>query len=292
MSIMATILNSDKQNVVEVQTLKVEAGVSQHSSDILAVEEPLEIFVAGSCEGEEFNKTIAVTMRTPGNDEELALGFLFAEGVIDGFADVENVWTKDCNFVGISLRAGVPIDEQLVERHSFVNSSCGVCGKKSIESVLSRMSQAPRQNRQESEICTVNATLISQLPQSLRKRQDAFESTGGSHASALFDLKGQLIALHEDVGRHNALDKLIGSRLKLNRLPLSNCILVLSGRASFELIQKAACAGIPIVAAVGAPSSLAVQLANDCGITLLGFVRDKRFNIYSAAHRIALDETV
>ena len=280
---------SEKRNVVEVQTLKFDTGVAQQSGDVIAVEEPLEIFVAGHFEGEDFNQTIAVTMRTPGNDEELALGFLFGEGVVGGIADLDNVWVKDCNFVGVSLRSGVPIEKELLERHSFVNSSCGVCGKKSIESVLSRLSSLAQKHDAAGDN-TISGALICRLPDNLRNRQDAFDSTGGSHAAALFDHSGQLIAVREDVGRHNALDKLIGSRLKLSELPLSNCILMLSGRASFELIQKAACAGIPIVAAVGAPSSLAVRLANDCGITLMGFVRDRRFKIYSAAHRIRLDE--
>ncbi|MBA3856719.1 MAG: formate dehydrogenase family accessory protein FdhD [Cyanobacteria bacterium PR.3.49] len=293
---MTTTLNSDdanavsgKGNVVEVLALKFDAGAAQQSRDAIAVEEPLEIFVAGHFEGKDFNQTIAVTMRTPGNDEELALGFLFGEGVIGGIADVDNAWVKDCNFVGVSLRSGVPIEKELLERHSFVNSSCGVCGKKSIESVLSRLSSLA-QTRTNADDITISGALICKLPDKLRNRQDAFDSTGGSHAAALFDCDGQLIAVQEDVGRHNALDKLIGSRLKLSKLPLCNCILMLSGRASFELIQKAACAGIPIVASVGAPSSLAVELANDCGITLMGFVRDKRFNIYSAAHRIRLGE--
>jgi FdhD protein len=297
---MATILISDrltkpiKRNVVAVQTLKVNAGVSEQSCDILAAEEPLEISVADNADGEDFSRTIAITMRTPGNDEELALGFLFCEGIISGIAEIDNVLVKDCNYVCLSLRAGVRVDQELFERHSFVNSSCGVCGKKSIDFVLSRLSPAAVQansinSTPDSTPMRISGTLISKLPDCLRKRQDAFESTGGSHAAALFDFSGQLLAVQEDVGRHNALDKLIGSRLKLGKLPLRDTILLLSGRASFELIQKAACAEIPIVVSIGAPSSLAVELALNCGITLIGFVREKRFNVYAAEHRIHLE---
>jgi len=297
---MATILISDrltkpiKRNVVAVQTLKVNAGVSEQSCDILAAEEPLEISVADNADGEDFSRTIAITMRTPGNDEELALGFLFCEGIISGIAEIDNVLVKDCNYVCLSLRAGVKVDQELFERHSFVNSSCGVCGKKSIDFVLSRLSPAAVQansinSTPDSTPMRISGTLISKLPDCLRKRQDAFESTGGSHAAALFDFSGQLLAVQEDVGRHNALDKLIGSRLKLGKLPLRDTILLLSGRASFELIQKAACAEIPIVVSIGAPSSLAVELALNCGITLIGFVREKRFNVYAAEHRIHLE---
>ncbi|MCC6980769.1 MAG: formate dehydrogenase accessory sulfurtransferase FdhD [Candidatus Melainabacteria bacterium] len=297
---MATILISDrlakpnKRNVVAVRTLKVNAGVSEPSSDILAAEEPLEISVAGNVDGEDFSRTIAITMRTPGSDEELALGFLFCEGIISGTAEIDNVLVKDCNYVCLSLRAGVRVDQELFERHSFVNSSCGVCGKKSIDFVLSRLSPAAVQansinSTPDSTPMRISGTLISKLPDCLRKRQDAFESTGGSHAAALFDFSGQLLAVQEDVGRHNALDKLIGSRLKLGKLPLRDTILLLSGRASFELIQKAACAEIPIVVSIGAPSSLAVELALNCGITLIGFVREKRFNVYAAEHRIHLE---
>lgn len=297
---MATILISDrltkpiKRNVVAVQTLKVNAGVSEQSCDILAAEEPLEISVADNADGEDFSRTIAITMRTPGNDEELALGFLFCEGIISGIAEIDNVLVKDCNYVCLSLRAGVRVDQELFERHSFVNSSCGVCGKKSIDFVLSRLSPAAVQansinSTPDSTPMRISGKLISKLPDCLRKRQDAFESTGGSHAAALFDFSGQLLAVQEDVGRHNALDKLIGSRLKLGKLPLRDTILLLSGRASFELIQKAACAEIPIVVSIGAPSSLAVELALNCGITLIGFVREKRFNVYAAEHRIHLE---
>lgn len=276
---------NDKQNIVEVETLKVNGGDPECVMDFLSVEEPLEIHIAGEFDETEFSHSLSVTMRTPGNDEELALGFLFSEGIINRFSDVGNVWTKGCNFIGITLQTGVRValeSLEKVERHSFVNSSCGVCGKKSIAAVMQR-----RKSRIEST-ALVNRDLISKLPGILRLQQPDFASTGGIHASAFFGLEGNLIAVREDVGRHNALDKLIGSQLKSDKLPLNDCVLLLSGRASFELIQKATGAGIPIVAAVGAPSSLAVELAKDCGMTLLGFVRDNRFNVYTGSQRIKL----
>jgi FdhD protein len=277
------VCKNDKQNIVEVKTLKVNGGNPECVTDFLSVEEPLEIYIAGEFDGIEFSRSVAVTMRTPGNDEELALGFLFSEGIISEFADIGNVWTKGCNFIGITLETGVRVEMESMEkldRHSFVNSSCGVCGKKSIAAVMQR-----RESLIESEV-TVSRDVISAMPNTLRHQQPDFTHTGGIHASALFDLEGNHIAVREDVGRHNALDKLIGTQLTAQKLPLNECVLLLSGRASFELIQKAAGAGIPIVAAVGAPSSLAVELANNCGITLLGFVRDNRFNIYTGDQRI------
>lgn len=273
---------NDKRNIVSVDTLKINGGDPEHVIDFLSVEEPLEIHIEGKKNGNEFNRTIAVTMRTPGNDEELTLGFLFNEGIINGRSDIEDVASRGCNRVAAVLKNEIEIDAESIDRHSFVNSSCGVCGKKSISAVMER-----GRFKIESAV-SINRTIISSLPDALRCQQPDFESTGGIHASALFDLEGKLIALREDVGRHNALDKLIGSQMMMDRLPLSNTILLLSGRASFELIQKAAGAGIPIVAAVGAPSSLAVDLAKDCGMTLLGFVRDNRFNLYVGEQRISM----
>ena len=277
-----TTSKSKNRNLIEVETLKINGAESKKVIDFLSVEEPLEIHVAGCADGEEFSRTISVTLRTPGADEELALGFLFSEGIISGLSDVQNVWTRDCNFFCVTLADEVRLKEEAIERHSFMNSSCGVCGKKSIEAVMQR-----RMFHAVESSASVQAEMISTLPGKLQTRQSDFESTGGIHACALFDFDGNLIAVREDIGRHNAVDKLIGSRLMQDKLPLAECILLLSGRASFELIQKAACAGIPFVAAVGAPSSLAVELAKDCEMTLLGFVRDDRFNVYSGAHRFA-----
>ncbi|MBX9669237.1 MAG: formate dehydrogenase accessory sulfurtransferase FdhD [Candidatus Obscuribacterales bacterium] len=276
------ICKSDKRNIVAVDTVRVNGGPPEHAVDFLSVEEPLEIHVEVECGGASLSRTISVTMRTPGHDSDLALGFLFSEGIIFERNDVKGVNTKDCNFVNVVLAGGIKIDTSLVERHSFVNSSCGVCGKKSVSSIVGNRRFHLNSN------AAVTRDIISGLPGALRMRQPDFETTGGIHASALFDFDGTLLALREDVGRHNALDKLIGSQFLGGKLPLSENILLLSGRASFELIQKAAGAGIPIVAAVGAPSSLAVELAGDSGMTLLGFVRETRFNIYTGAERILM----
>jgi len=276
------VSKNDKPNIVTVEMLKVSAESSEQVADALSVEEPLEIVLSGSADGADFKRVLAVTMRTPGNDDELALGLLLSEGIIVRREDVCDIKRCECNSIEIVLRPGLQVKFEDYDRHSVVNSSCGVCGKKSISSVMERAAF-----QIEGEV-TVDSRVISQLPGALRLKQPAFDSTGGIHASALFDLDGRLIAVREDVGRHNALDKLIGSRLLARELPLSKHVLLLSGRASFELIQKAASAGIPIVAAVGAPSSLAVELAKSCNITLLGFVRNDRFNVYAGAQRIKI----
>jgi FdhD protein len=224
-------------------------------------------------------------MRTPGNDEELAVGFLFTEGIIQNKKQVEEVNTllPGSNQVLVSLCESEQPTLQGAERNFYTTSSCGVCGKSSIDAI--RTASCFKDIRDD--IC-LKADLFYELESALRKQQAIFQSTGGLHASALFDLDGNFIMLREDVGRHNALDKLIGAAFLNDELPLTNSILLLSGRASFELVQKAAMAGIKIVAAVGAPSSLAVQLAEDSNITLIGFLRNRRFNIYSASARIRL----
>lgn len=272
------------RGVKQIQTRKVQ-GLSDNISvdevlDTVSVEEPLEVRVG--FEAKDSVQQIAVTMRTPGNDEDLAVGFLFTEGIISSKDDVANV-TLDirCNGVTVQLHDHVQLDPAVFSRHSFVASSCGVCGKKTIAAV-----RVKRQYMCLHDEPVVTAQLIHKLPDILRSQQDNFDYTGGIHASCLFDLDGNLLSIKEDVGRHNALDKLIGAELMAGHLPLNNRVLMLSGRASFELIQKAAHAGLAFVAAVGAPSSLAVQLAEECDITLLGFVRDGRFNIYSGSHRI------
>jgi FdhD protein len=226
-------------------------------------------------------------MRTPGHDFELASGFLFTESIIQSYEQVESI--KFCesiykpeekeNVVRVELKPGVTLDFEKLQRHFYTSSSCGVCGKSSIDAVKVNCTLVGSEMK-------VVASLIHTLPVLLRKSQAVFEHTGGLHASALFDADGTLLMLREDVGRHNALDKIIGAALIKNEIPLSSQILLLSGRASFELIQKSAVAGIPIVAAVGAPSSLAVKMAEEMGITLLGFVRDQSFNVYTHAHRI------
>lgn len=278
------------RNIVVVETHKLRGGALEACSDSVSVEEPLEIKI--EFDGE--SRTVAVTMRTPGNDAELAAGFLFAESIIESYSQVEKITLDRCNGVLVSLKAGGSFSFEGLERHSYVNSSCGVCGKKSIASVLKRIDTSnspscsgllPRPELQ-SDSFLVDSTLFATMSRSVRLMQSDFDTTGGIHASALFTPSGRLIELREDVGRHNALDKLVGAMLMRKSLPLDQSILFLSGRASFELIQKAVNAGIRIVAAVGAPSSLAVELASEAGITLVGFVREDRFNIYCGAHRI------
>lgn len=284
--------HSNPKNIIVVETRKVRRGVIEAYSDSLSVEEPLEIKIEFGDDSNESRKTqtVAVTMRTPGNDAELAVGFLFAESIIESYDQIENISQDRCNGVTVSIKSGMQVQLENLERHSFINSSCGVCGKKSIESVLKRGSHADfaanPAAQSAADSFTVNASLFATMSRSLRMMQSDFDTTGGIHASALFTANGRLIDLREDVGRHNALDKLIGSLLMRDRLPLDESILFLSGRASFELIQKAVNAGIRIVASVGAPSSLAVELASKAGITLVGFVREDRFNIYCGAERI------
>mgnify|MGYP000875106673 CR=1 FL=1 len=257
--------------------------------DVLAIEEPLEIRMTYGPSDKRITKNISVTMRTPGNDMELACGFLFTEGIIQSFSQIESIAHFNSllnpeNIVVASIKPEVVFDLSKLDRNFYTTSSCGVCGKASINAV--KTTGAQHQNT-DTDGLKVNSELIHQLPDILRKKQDVFESTGGLHASALFDTSGNLMMLCEDVGRHNALDKLIGAALESGIVPLSQHILLLSGRASFELIQKAAMAGIQIVAAVGAPSSLAVEMAEDLNITLIGFLRNGRFNIYTGAQRLA-----
>jgi FdhD protein len=254
----------------------------EHLEDTLAVEEPLAIRIRYGAAGSETEKDISVTMRTPGNDAELALGFLFTEGVIRTMEQVAAVRERvDDNRVLVVLGGNEVPDLSAGDRNFYTTSSCGVCGKASVEAIRT----LPASMRVSSRIM-VKAALFSGLEDILRREQAAFGVTGGLHASALFDPQGELMMLREDVGRHNALDKVIGASLQAGALPLSNAILLLSGRVSFELIQKACMAGIGVIAAVGAPSSLAVALAQQHDVTLIGFVRKTRFNIYSGAQRI------
>ena len=255
--------------------------------DALAVEEPLQIRL-----GEPVHKSLAITMRTPGQERELALGFLWTEGLIQSLDQVERV--EACgpdsrgirNTVRVDFREGFEVDLPRLERNFYTTSSCGVCGKTAIEAlrVKSPVNSLGGQR--------VTPTILYALPHRLRSEQKVFESTGGLHASALFDLEGSFLRACEDVGRHNALDKLIGqSLLEKEVLPMSKRILLLSGRASFELLQKASMVGLPLVAAIGAPSSLAVELAQEKGITLVGFLKKDRFNIYSHPERISYEIT-
>ena len=258
--------------------------------NFLAIEEPLEIMLEYGKAAVRLQKSISVTMRTPGQDFELALGFLFTENIIRGMAEVQNIQyclnnaTEESkeNVVRVRLMPEVYVDIKQLERHFYINSSCGVCGKSSLENLQAIQCKVLPDHHTSS----INPALVHRLPGLLRKQQEVFEDTGGLHAAALFDQKGQLVLVREDVGRHNALDKLIGAAMYKNMLPLHQYLLLLSGRTSFELIQKALRAEIPVVAAVGAPSSLAVQTARTFNMTLLGFVRQERFNIYAGEERI------
>jgi FdhD protein len=260
------------RSILTVPVHKIEGDSSVAFQDLLAVEEPLEMRLG--------DRPISITMRTPGHDAELAAGFLFTEGILQGFHQIRDIQSAK-NSIAVHLNAGVEVDFERLQRNFYTTSSCGVCGKASIEAL--RMQGCPML-AQSSD--TMEAAVIHRLPQSQRKEQAVFQRTGGLHAAALFDFRGNLILLREDVGRHNAVDKLIGAEMLAGRTPLSGCLLLVSGRASFELTQKALMAGIPILAAVGAPSSLAVETARRFNMTLLGFVRDGRFNIYSGAQRI------
>jgi FdhD protein len=277
--------------IAHLPVQKIKASSRQETDDSVAVEEPLEIRLLYGPAGRRIEQGISITMRTPGHDPELAIGFLFTEGIIPDASAIVSIDQEDPNSNGaaptspnsicIGLQEQVILDLGRLQRHFYTSSSCGVCGKSSIDALRTVCPIAgPEEDGQ------ISPELLYSLPSLLRQEQDIFDSTGGLHASALFDRKGNLLSLREDIGRHNALDKLIGHALHEGLLPLHSHILVLSGRACFELIQKAAMAGIRIVAAVGPPSSLAVQLAEEQGMTLVGFLRQERFNIYSGAHRI------
>lgn len=252
-----------------------QGAAARDDTDDLVVEEPLEIRVDG--------RSVSVTMRTPGHDDELAVGFLLSEGLIKERNDVREVapeWMRDdCNIVDVRLADGVAFDFESLTRHVFASSSCGVCGKASIESVHLHFPPV------ESEARVTVETLLA-LPERLGRGQETFRRTGGLHAAAVFDLDGELILLREDVGRHNAVDKVLGCALLNGLLPFDRHVLLVSGRASFEILQKALAGRIPIVAAISAPSSLAVQFAQESGQTLVGFVRDGRMNIYTGGERV------
>lgn len=254
-------------------------------SDAVSIEEPLEIRVDGAS-FDEF--PLAITMRTPGHDHELVAGFLFGEGIVGSIDDILGI--EHCrppsadrgihNNIRATLRDDLEFAPPNLERHFYTTSSCGVCGKTSIEAVLgTRHASIPASIK-------ISSAQLQALPAGLRSKQDEFSSTGGVHAAGVFDSSGEVIRAREDVGRHNALDKLIGSILLGGQLPLHSHGLVLSGRASFELVQKAVIAGIGIIAAIGSPSSLAIELARDSGVTLAGFVSDRGFNIYTHPEKI------
>jgi FdhD protein len=246
---------------------------AQARADLLAVEEPLEIRVNGDA--------LTVTMRTPGDDIDLAAGFLAAEGVVTGPDGIAAIKMCDSNVADVTLAGGAQLPLAGLRRNFLTTSACGICGKDSIESVRLRVAPSLA-----ADPVTVTAGVLAGLPAALRQAQRVFASTGGLHAAGLFQADGTLLALREDVGRHNAVDKVVGWALRGGRLPLSGCVLLVSGRASFELVQKAAVAGIPVLAAVSAPSSLAAELADESGLTLVGFLRGTSMNVYTAAHRV------
>jgi FdhD protein len=260
------------RSILTVPVQKRDGESSAAFQDLLAVEEPLEIRLDG--------KTVSITMRTPGQDSELAAGFLFTEGILQGAGEIQEMHSSK-NSLRVTLKPEVEVDFERLARNFYTTSSCGVCGKASIEAL--RMQACPVLQKDGP---LVRSAVIHGLPAALRCDQTVFERTGGLHAAALFDPLGNLLLVREDVGRHNAVDKVIGAEMLAHRTPLHDKLLLVSSRASFELTQKALMAGIPILAAVGAPSSLAVETAQRFNMTLLGFVRDGRFNIYSGASRI------
>jgi len=272
------------------RVIRIRDGVVSTRPDTLVAEEPLEIRLGG--------KPLAITMRTPGDDFALAAGFLVSEGVLAsadelahivycaGATEGEAGGANTYNVVDVRLADGVPVPDISLERNVYTTSSCGLCGKASLDAVRTR-TRWPLDTGPETPVRIDPATLAA-LPDRLRAAQRVFERTGGLHAAALFTADGELLDIREDVGRHNAVDKIIGRALQEGRLPLSSSVLMVSGRASFELAQKAVMAGIPVLAAVSAPSSLAVDLAAETGLTLIGFLRGSSMNVYAGEHRLAL----
>ena len=275
-----------------VNILKVTLDDSIEQSDLVVVEEPLEIRLGyGSMENRQ-QRSVSVTMRTPTHDFELALGFLYSEGIITSYNQILSI--KYCadagkqatqNIVRVEMKPEVIFNAQSLQRNFYATSSCGICGKASIEAIDSMICDLPKQKLEQYAL-KISKDYIINLPKRLTQRQKVFEYTGGLHAAALFDELGKIILLREDIGRHNALDKLIGNALTQDLLPLNNKVLLMSSRASFELIQKVVMANISIIATIGAPSSLAIQTAEQFGVTLIGFLRNESFNIYSGKERI------
>ncbi|MEU1619424.1 formate dehydrogenase accessory sulfurtransferase FdhD [Streptomyces sp. NPDC008238] len=264
------------------RVLRIRDGVPGHRSDTLAAEEPMEIRVGG--------RALTITMRTPGSDFDLAVGFLVSEGVVHGPDDVLGIRycagaTADggntYNVVDVALAPGVRLPDLSLERNFYTTSSCGLCGKASLDAVRTTQHWSVADDD-----TVIDSEVLFTLPDRLRAAQRVFDSTGGLHAAGLFTTDGEMLCLREDVGRHNAVDKVIGHALQEGLLPLRGTVLMVSGRASFELVQKAAMAGIPVLAAVSAPSSLAVDLADETGTTLVGFLRGRSANVYTGAERL------
>lgn len=278
--------------VAPVTIHKISGKNFVEAPDLLAVEEPLEIRLGFGPVTDRQQRAVSVTMRTPGHDEELAMGFLFTEGIIHRPSDIISCRhcvqdaQKEGNVLRVELHPDVYVDWSRLERNSFTSSSCGLCGKATIEAVMA-LTPGPL----DSDFW-VDSAVLHALPERVRQTQRAFAYTGGIHAAALFNGNGELLIVREDIGRHNALDKLIGAAFWQNWLPLSQSGVFLSGRIGVELVQKSWLAGVPMLAAVGAPSSLAVQMAKEAHMTMAGFVRDNRFNLYSEPERVNTNQLV
>ncbi len=272
----------------QFQIVRFQDGQHQSLKDSVAVEEPLEIRVVFGGEKKRRDRSLSITMRTPGADRQLAAGFLLGEGIIRNSSDIVEFestgtvveGTDRTNQLCVHLREDLPFDFASLQRNFYTTSSCGICGRASLEAVGVHLPESVKSQLE------IPADLISRLPDALRESQATFDQTGGLHAAGCFDDNGDLLASFEDVGRHNALDKLIGNFVILRQAPLSERIIVVSGRASFELVQKTIAAGVGVLVAVGAPSSLAVELAAEFGVTLIGFASANRFNVYTEPHRV------
>ena len=275
--------------VSKVKVKKVTADESSAEDDLLAIEEPLEIRIGHGPEDSRKSKSLAVTMRTPGNDFELAAGFLFSESIITSYNQIRTIRycadpekpDESGNVLRVELEPDLKVDLSSADRNFYANSSCGVCGKATIDSIKVREVQ-----RDQLPEIRVSEKFLQDLPATMKKEQSVYKHTGGLHAAGLFDLSGELVLLREDIGRHNALDKLIGAALAKDLVPLGEHVVLLSGRAGFELVQKSVVSGIQVLAAVGAPSSLAKEVAAEFDMTLVGFLRNESFNIYHGEWRI------
>ena len=266
-----------------IEVVKIRGDLRESTADRVATEEPLEIRLGYETGGERHTTSISITMRTPGDDDDLALGFLFTEGIVRSMDDV--AIAKPCrgdNTVRVELESGVEVDLERLERHFYTTSSCGVCGKASLDA-LRVQGVAPL----ASQPGLFERSAVVTVPDKLRDAQHTFDETGGLLAAAAFNSRGELLIVREDVGRHNAVDKIMGALLSDGQLPGRELGLMVSGRASFELMQKTLVAGMPLLAAVSAPSSLAVELAREFNVTLVGFLRGNNFNIYAGEERIA-----
>lgn len=277
---MEKLIHSTREGIQQISILSSDYHQLAEKTDTIAIEEPLEIQLIGA--KDILPVPISITMRTPGQDENLALGFLFTEGILQDSQEVEQISFPDENMICVHLVEGKEYDLQKTDRNFYATSSCGVCGKASIDAIHTQSLFDIHQDQ-----ARWDPTALRRLPNMLKENQSLFSQTGGIHAAGLFSQDGEQLILREDVGRHNALDKVIGEGFSKGMLPYRESILILSGRASFELVQKAAMAGIPVIAAIGAPSSLAVSLAKEKGITLIGFLKESSFNIYSGHERLS-----